>query len=233
MRKRRKWKVLAAVCLAAVMAFAGIGRTQQPTTDLALVFAIDCSFSVDSSEYRLQMQGLGQALQDPEVWEAIQHGPNRRIAVAAFLWSGNTTQATIVPWTMIDSEQAAARLGATIEALPRSVQEGGTSISSAMLYTEALFEAAPPALRRVVDVSTDGRNNVGPPLSLARARLVSKDISINALAITNEFPKLDVYAETHIIAGASSFAVKANSYDDYGAAILRKLIREITGAGTV
>lgn len=38
---------------------------------LALVLAIDVSSSVDASDYRLQMRGLGEAFEDREVVDAI------------------------------------------------------------------------------------------------------------------------------------------------------------------
>ena len=37
------------------------GRADDYEVDLALVLAIDCSFSVDSHEFAVQMRGLGQA----------------------------------------------------------------------------------------------------------------------------------------------------------------------------
>jgi hypothetical protein len=226
-------KVLAAACLSWALVIPNVGVSDEPGYDLALVLAIDCSFSVDSSEFRLQMQGLGQALQDPDIWEAVQQGPKRRIAITAFQWSDNTNQMTIVPWTTIDNQQAAIALGQELEVMPRRLAEGGTSITNALLFAQTLLDSAPAATRRVVDVSTDGRNNIGPPLPTVRNRLVAQGITINALAIVNEFPNLDKYAEAQIIGGQSAFVVKAENYDDYGAAILRKLIKEITGPGTV
>ncbi len=52
-------------------------------------------------------------------------------------------------------------------------------------------------------------------------------MTVNALAILNEVPTLRFYFEKHVIAGADAFAMAANDYDHYAAAILRKLIREI------
>jgi hypothetical protein len=206
---------------------------EEPSIDLALVLAVDCSFSVDASEFRLQMRGMGEAFRDPAVWDAIEAGRYKRIVVSAFQWSDNDNQVTIIPWTMIDSRESAQQLGATLETMTRRTVEGGTSITNALIYAAALFDAAPAALRNTVDVSTDGRNNIGGPLPPVRNGLVARGITINALAIANEFPTLDKYAETHIIGGHGSFVVKTSSYDDFGAAILRKLIREITGPGIV
>jgi Protein of unknown function (DUF1194) len=228
---RRASQLLCAAALACALS-AG-GTAQEATTDLALVIAIDCSFSVDSEEFHLQMRGLGQALQDAEVWDAISRGPNKRIVISAFQWSDNNNQTVVLPWTVIDSEAAAQKAGAVLETMPRRLAEGGTSITNALAFAGELLNEAPSTLRQVIDVSTDGRNNIGPPLPPVRDRLVARDVTINALAITNEFPTLHIYAETHVIGGAGAFVMKAKSYDDYGAAMLHKLIREIVGPGVV
>ncbi len=39
-------------------------RAQEFEVDLALVLAVDCSFSVDFREFALQMKGLGAGLQE-------------------------------------------------------------------------------------------------------------------------------------------------------------------------
>ncbi len=56
--------------------------------DMTLVFAIDVSYSVDENEFRLQMDGLAVAFQDPAVHRAIMSGPHQRIAVSVTQWSG-------------------------------------------------------------------------------------------------------------------------------------------------
>ena len=101
--------------------------------DLALVLAIDCSFSVDSNEFRLEMRGLGRAFQRPEVKKAIKAGNRQSIAVTAFFWSDATAQLVIVPWTVVSGDADADELGAVLAYMPRKIVEGGTSISTALL----------------------------------------------------------------------------------------------------
>lgn len=224
-------KLFCAALCAATLLWTPVAIPQAVEVDLALVLAIDCSFSVDSAEFRQQMQGLGLALQDPDVWDAIERGPNRRIAITAFQWSDNQNQLTILPWTVIDSEQAALVTGKQLQSMKRQLAEGGTSITNALLFAEQQFASAPTAFRRVIDVSTDGRNNIGPALPPVRNALVADGITINALVILNEFPTLDIYAENLIIGGFGSFVDRAKSYEVYGEAILRKLLKEIVGPG--
>jgi hypothetical protein len=206
-------------------------RAQGPQVDLALVLAIDCSFSVDAGEFRLQMQGLGKAFFNPDVKKAIRGGPNGQIAVAAIQWSDETNQLVIVPWRIIATDTDADRLGAILAVMPRRLAEGGTSISMAIQYSASLLTEAPSTNRRVIDISSDGRNNIGPPVNSMRDRVVAQGITINALTILNEWPTLDAYFERYVVGGEGHFVIPANDYAAYSEAIYRKLLREITGPG--
>ena len=219
-----------ALMLALLLPFPA-SRAQNADVDLALVLAIDCSFSVDSSEFRLQMEGLGQALMRPEVKKAILAGNRQRIAVAAMQWSDEGNQKVILPWTIITGDADADEVGSVLRQMPRRLAEGGTSISAALLFAEVLLAQAPAAERRVVDVSSDGRNNIGPPVNRVRDRLVARGITINALAILNEWPTLDIYFDSQVAGGTGYFVIPANDYQAYGEAIFRKLLKEITGPG--
>lgn len=207
------------------------GGAEDLEVDLALVLAIDCSFSVDSSEFRLQMEGLGQAFLRPEIKEAIRKGVRQKIAVTAIQWSDEVNQMVILPWTIVSGDADADEMGAILSTMPRRLAEGGTSISTALTYSAKLFDEAPAADRRVIDVSSDGRNNIGPPVNAARDRIVARGITINALAILNEWPTLDLYFEKQVVGGQGHFVIPADDYTDYAEAIYRKLLREITGPG--
>ena len=71
---RPLWTRTVAVLLLLISALAVRSDSQAENyqVDLALVLAIDCSFSVDSNEFRLQMEGLGRAFMHREVHEAIE-----------------------------------------------------------------------------------------------------------------------------------------------------------------
>ena len=221
-------------CCALAFCLAGLEASRAQTgdqVDLALVLAIDCSFSVDSVEFRLQMEGLGQAFLHPEIQKAILGGEHQKIAVTAIQWSDIDNQMVIIPWAVISGNADANELGATLSAMPRRLAEGGTSIGNALLYSAALFVAAPGSTRQVIDISSDGRNNMGPPVNAVRDQIVARGITINALPILNEWPTLDVYFENNVAGGKGHFVLPANSYEAYGEAMFRKLLREITGPG--
>jgi hypothetical protein len=207
------------------------GRAQDFDVDLALIFAVDCSFSVDAREFKLQMEGLGRALMQDEVKKAIAQGRRQRIAVAVVQWSDDNSQAITLPWTVISGGADAEEVGQILLRMTRMLAEGGTSISAALSYSANFFVVAPSAERRVIDVSSDGRNNIGPPVKPVRDRLVAQGITINALTILNEWPTLDTYFENNVVGGPGNFVMPANDYGDFGEAIYRKLLREITGPG--
>lgn len=221
--------------LAAVMALlAGLETSRAQSgeeVDLALVLAIDCSFSVDSVEFRLQMEGLGRAFLNPAIQKAIRSGTRQKIAVTAIQWSDIDNQMVIIPWTIVAGDADANELGITMTRMPRRLAEGGTAIGNALLFSASLFAAAPVAERRVIDISSDGRNNMGPPVNAARDEIVARGITINALPILNEWPTLDIYFENQVAGGRDHFVLPANDYEAYGEAIFRKLLREITGPG--
>lgn len=226
MRIARIFSLLFALCCGIRAAFA-----QDQPVDVALVLAVDISASVDEQEHRLQMIGLAAALQSDALLEAILAAPRKRIAIAVTQWSGARAQYLLVPWVIIDGEAAAKDLSRRLLLARRADDGGGTSISAALTHAGQLFAVAPPATRRVIDVSTDGINNVGPPLPPIRARLATQGITVNALAIAAEWPKLSDYLDENVIAGTAAFSVTAKRFEDFGAAMLVKLLREVRGPG--
>ena len=214
-----------------LLGLAALGAKAQVEVDLALVLAIDCSYSVRADEYRQQMQGLGSAFMNPLIFETIARGPRGKIAVAAFLWSENKSQHLIMPWTTIGSAKQSFTMGNHLLYTARNIQPAGTSISSALDFAKNLFASAPSSLRQVVDVSTDGINNSGPRIKDIREDFAAANITINALAVVNEVTVLVPYLKEQVIVGDGSFVMQADSYDVYSEAIKKKLVKEITGPG--
>ena len=233
----RRLALAAALALAGLAALAPAGRgplraEAGPEVDLVLVLAVDCSYSVDSTEYRLQMEGIARAFETADVQRAIRQGAFGRIAVTVMQWSDDESQAVVVPWTVVDGEATARRFAAAVSAAPRQLAEGGTAIGAALRVAAGLSLAAPfSPVRRVIDISSDGRNNRGDVVETSRDAVVAQGITINALAVLNEWPTLDKYFEQRVAGGPYHFVMVANDYAAYAEAIYRKLLREITGPG--
>jgi Protein of unknown function (DUF1194) len=216
----------------AILGVACLPRTVLAKTqvDLALVLAIDCSYSVDPTEYQLQMRGTGQAFLDPQVLEAVQRGPNKKIAISAFLWSDEDVRYVIVPWRLFATMADGREIAEVFLRAPRDLYRGSTATGSALLFAQSLLDSAPTSLRRVVDISTDGYANTGNKMPKVRAQLIENGITINGLSIENEARDLTAYLQTEVTGGDGHFVIKAENFEAYAAAIKMKLLKEISNA---
>ena len=206
----------------------------QTVVDLELVIAVDVSLSMDLDEQRLQRDGYIMAFRDPEVHKAITSGPNGRIVVTYMEWAGPPTQQVVMPWTVIDSAQAARAFADRLEAAPIS-RARMTSISAALQYSGRLFDSSgAKGIRRVIDVSGDGPNNAGVPVVPVRDELVAKGIVINGLPIMLklaqgffDLAELDLYYTDCVIGGTGSFMIPIKERGEFQTATRRKLLLEI------
>ena len=224
MRVRAVWAAL-------LVGFFG-APAQAQKVDLQLVLAVDASGSVSADRFELQKQGYVAAFRHPRVQAVITSGAARAVAVTMVQWTGPWMQVDAVPWTRIGDAASAEGFAAAIEAAPRRLFGGGTSISGMIDYAVTLFPRSPfTAERRIVDVSGDGINNRGRPVTNARDDAVAAGMSINGLPILAIDPTLDRYYEANVIGGPGSFVIAATSYETFAAAILQKLITEIAWRG--
>jgi hypothetical protein len=227
---RRAWwfgRLLGAI---ATVATAGVRAETQ--VDLALVLAVDASGSVDQHRFELQKQGYAVAFRNPRVLNAIRSGLNQSIAVTMFQWTGPRLQVHVIPWTLVKDQASANAFADAIEATPRRLFGGGTSISGAIDYGRLLLVQVPfTPTRRIIDVSGDGANNSGRPVTSARDDAVRDGIGVNGLPIPWIEPGLDIYYRDYVIGGPGAFMVPAESYDTFADAILKKLITEIAENG--
>ena len=221
---------------------AGIAVARAETVDLLLVLAADVSRSIDDVEFNLQRKGYAAAITDPRVLRAISGGRNHAIAVTFIEWSGAADQNVVVDWTVVRDEEAAGGIAATILAAPRSFL-GRTSISAAIDYSLERLAAAPAAAdKRIIDVSGDGTNNSGRPVTEARDQAVASGVTVNGLAIINTQANpgyafhtqppggLPKYYEENVIGGPGAFLLQVENFDSFAESMTRKLVTEIAGA---
>jgi hypothetical protein len=209
----------------------------QPPVDVALVLAVDVSRSMSLEELRIQRRGYAEAIVSPEVLRAIFGGAHGRIAITIFEWAADRHTREIQPWTLIET---AADAQAVSDRLMEEDSRGErrTSISGAIARGIALVEAAPyPSERQVIDVSGDGPNNQGLPVTLERDRAIGKGITINGLPMMTRdgagmlfgIDDLDEYYRHCVIGGPASFMIPVNGWDQFAEAVRRKLVLEIGG----
>jgi len=204
-----------------------VGASEQ--VDLELVLAVDCSYSVDNVEYKLQMKGLANAFRSKEIRELINSGPVGTIAVTVIQWSKWNVQIPVIPWRKISSDGDVLELSADLLRQKRMAADGGTSLGGIIQFSQkSLAENNYTGARQVIDISSDGQDNSGDDPERAAKHAVASGITINGLAILNEFPSLNTYFEQRIIGGQGAFVITANNYYSYEEAILKKLIKEIS-----
>ncbi len=236
----RRFGGLFATLLLMPLVMAGFSRPAAAIpVDVELVLAVDVSRSIDSFEFDLQRQGYANAFRDERVLEAIASGAMQRIAVTLIEWSGVTEQAVVIDWMTIANVEDADAFARALESKSRSFA-GRTSISTGIDAAMEQFTKSPhQGRRRVIDVSGDGINNSGRPVTDARDEAVNKGIVINGLAIINDRPNpipywrgepeppLDQYYIDNVLGGPGAFLIVARDFPDFGRAIIAKLLREI------
>ncbi len=185
-----------------------------PSVDVELVIAVDVSYSMDMDELAIQREGYAQAIVSKEFLQALKTGPNGKISVTYFEAVANEIMKTPI--------RRASR----------------TSISGAINFAMPLFDENPyRGMRRVIDISGDGPNNNGSPVTVARDAALEKGITINGLPImvkepsysTMDIDNLDFYYEDCVIGGPGSFVVTIKDRDKFKEAIRTKLLLEVAG----
>ena len=210
--------------------------------DLLLVLAVDVSRSIDQAKFMLQRDGYAAAVSNKGVLDAIKAGPHQKIALDFVEWSGFGQQKLLIDWTIIDGEASARRFGDQLVEAPRSFADR-TSISGGIEFAAAQIARSPfSAPRHVIDVSGDGTNNAGRDLQAARNEAAGRGIVINGLVIltqgqflfnaehTNPPGGLEKYYRDNVIGGPGAFVMVAENFNDFGRAIVKKMIAEIAGA---
>jgi hypothetical protein len=203
--------------------------------DLKLVLATDVSGSITNNELWLERQGTASAFLYPDVIRAIENGALGRIAVSMVDFSSPGFGKTVIDWRIIHDRQSAADFAAAILKIPRT-PGNRTSLSNALELGAQLLESSDStfvATRKVIDVAGDGVNNDGNPLAGIRRKVMAQGIAVNGLAIMDEnangyFPGLDRYYQACVAGGRGAFVIAVRSFRDFGAAMRRKLIIEIS-----
>jgi Protein of unknown function (DUF1194) len=215
-------------------------RSNAMPVDVELVIAVDVSNSMDPEEQELQRDGYVMALTSPEFLQALRSGAHGKVAITYFEWAGQFDQTILMPWRLIDGPEAA-------DAVAREIARGPfrraprTSIYGALQFAKPLFDASGyRGFRQVIDVSGDGVNNMGPPVTQMRDDVLAAGITINGLPIMLRrqsgygmwgmaFENLDIYYEDCVIGGPGSFVIAIKERDQFKEATRNKLVQEVAG----
>jgi len=212
-------------------------KDKPPAVDVELILAVDVSYSMDMDELAVQREGYAQAIVSKEFLQALKAGQIGKVAVTYFEWAASNDQKIIIPWRVIEGPETADAVAEEILKTPIR-RASRTSISGAINFAMPLFEENPyHGLRRVIDISGDGPNNNGAPVTGARDAALEKGITINGLPImvkepsysTMDIENLDFYYEDCVIGGPGSFVVPIKDREKFKEAIRTKLLLEVAG----
>lgn len=218
--KTKSWGVV--LCFAALCLAQGAAACRQ-----ALVLAVDVSASVSTREYELQRDGIVAALRDPEVVDWIVAPAGSEVEIFIFEFGNRNYQWYWVNWTEITSEAVLAEVADTVAAVTRNQESQSTGLGEALLAgAEAL--AGRSCAKKTIDVSGDGKNNVGVRPQDVRDRLRADGVTVNGLVIAQQdIAELSAYFHANVIVGPESFVETAGGFEDYARAMKRKLLREL------
>ncbi|MET0597953.1 MAG: DUF1194 domain-containing protein [Mesorhizobium sp.] len=209
--------------------------------DVAIVFAVDFSSSIDPHTADFQRNGHSTALTSPEIAAAIARNQRGCIAVSYFEWSSPGQIRKVLPWTTIcgpkDAEAAAEVIDRKGDTGFRRRGRGGTSVSTAIDVGSVFLDEFPGrAARKVIDISSNGENNDGVPVRRSRLAALAKGYTINAIAIPptrkTSGRELASYFADHVIGGPQAFVVTPSGPGDYARALRLKLVTEISMNGS-
>ena len=202
-----------------------------PDVDTALLVSVDVSNSVDEARYRLQMEGIAKALEDPGVISAITTGPQAAILFSIMTWADRSE--ITLPWVRISNAMEAKAVAARIRKLPRAKGEFTCLARMLRNVSDKVVPQIPAnATRVVVDVSGDGRDDCNPeqPAEKVRDELVGQKVTVNGLPILDgdEAKTIEDWYREHVMGGLGSFVIAANGYGDFERAIRQKFVVEIS-----
>lgn len=192
--------------------------------DTALILTIDVSNSIDTAEYRLQTDGLADALQDPEIVETMVSGGS---TIAVVQWSGVDKQAVSIPWTEVRTALDAEWLSQQARLMERAFVLSDTAPAEAIYFSLGLFDDVPNCNRKVIDVSGDGTPNGGSDVRAARNAAETAGVTINGIAIESMGLAITNFFRGAVIT-RNGFVMTARTHREYPATIRAKILRELS-----
>ncbi|MBL4807596.1 MAG: DUF1194 domain-containing protein [Rhodobacteraceae bacterium] len=190
---------------------------------LALVLAIDVSSSIDSGEYRFQVDGLAEALLSQEIMDVLMRD---QVALSVVQWSGRNEQEMSIPWRRMLTMGEITNFAARVQLMPRNWSHGKTAVGDAIAFSVNQFSAVSDCGRRVIDVSGDGNSNSGTDTGNARRLAERAGIEINGLAIDRMGVSITEYFRRFVVT-SQGFVLTSQGYSDYPRTIRAKLLREL------
>lgn len=192
----------------------GVLATPAHAVELELGLGIDGSGSITSSQFTLQKTAYYNVLSDASVLPL-----DGSVAIGVKLFASGVT--TIFPVTTITSANIAALLAA-INGMTRPT--GSTNITGVITeFTREIFSNSIDSARQVIDISTDGDNNIGNLANAKANALIAGIDQINCIGIgagANCGP---------VVAGNGAFSINATDFNAFEESLRHKIKTEVVG----
>jgi hypothetical protein len=206
-----KTRGLLAVLMLALVGFLPSQAFAQPTN--AVYFAVDGSGSISSADYALQINGYVNAFND------ILPAFYGDVAVGVAIFGADVHEIFAIQEinNATDLNLLTGALSATIpgrDGINQSFTAIGNAIADASAAIQGSFSGSS---NRVIDVSTDGQNNIGANPTTAANDADALGITTNCLGVGGS-------ADCSF---ATGFDVAAADFGDFEAALRDKLQREL------
>jgi hypothetical protein len=188
---------------------------------IALILLLDVSQSVYHDQFLEINEAHASAFESSLVVDAIEKSGGAAIRVVHY---SNFTQ-PMSEWRIVRNRQDSISFASEIRSIRRN-QFGFTATGTAINDSIDLLEDAPCGDEKVIDIVTDGTENVGTPTIEARDRAENLSITINALAIETWHGNPVEWVSQNLIT-SYGFYVSAN-YQNLDGMLRRKLVMEIS-----
>lgn len=233
--------------LAAAALFASLSSAANAVVvDVELSLVWDVSGSVDSTEFATQRDGWVAAFNDAAVQDAIDALSADGGGVAVNVISFGTFAGVDVGWTLLTSAADATAFATTMSGLTKSALGSWTNIASGVeLAISEIGGNGYEGDRKLIDVSGDGQQNrdldggsavcdstkendavCTSVIQGQRDAAAATGITVNGLAIENDFPDLQTYYQNNVITG-DGFALAAQFDETFTRAARQKIVAEI------
>lgn len=189
--------------------FLGAGQAAAAPIPVELILAIDASGSISNANYTLQRDAYASVLNSSIITT------DGTIAVGVIQFGGDVE--TVFGLTVIDSQADKDALVAAVAAMTRAtIDTGATSITGAINTSLGMLAALDHANdNELIDISTDGQNNVGN-LNTAVAAATAAGTVINCLGV----------GASADCGFATGFDMSVADFADFEAALAQKIAQE-------
>lgn len=236
----RGWgPILGPIILAFLLAIWPGWLAARPAPSINIATAIDVSDSINEEDFLLEMEGLARGVTDERFLAHLGDG----VGFEVFTWSSLGVFDTLIPYTVIRSPSDAAMIAARLRAEPfagleryppinygpgrrsRNSRKGYTDLSAAI--DEGVVRLVSRLVgRRVLNVLTDGRDNVGEAPAPARNRAAALGITINAVLFGGGVQH-EAYYHADVVTGPGAFVLIAGSSAELPVTLQRKFWQDM------